>query len=1140
MAHAGDNDLLGLSVEHANFVQGSSKRNPAKHHFAPYFVNKQNKSCIDWSEFVDALENVAQSNTEFVIDGRMIIRLHITKPTSSGSGDRPTEDDIHDAQQRDSRRNNPLLSAVRSLERYDVDHYMALAENTDDDEYDDDLQEAMVGDDDDDSEDDESNRRRNAFVLEECGSSGEALVVKERQRQQALVDDIQTIISEEYTEDDDKYLHDLHLREELHRHFNNIKNYYRIKNNCNSCGWLAFALGKFIVDLEKTKNESKRKWRMKQMTNPAGGYATLRKYLLTEIVPLVPDVDINIPMTESDLMKLQSVFRDYKLIVFHRPLRREKIQLKVLFADPSVPIETPEKIILEFVKHQDYEKDELTMHGGHYNTIHPAYVASYCPKRLSKTWYRKFCFYCNTPPTNIEHNCNKKKCDVCHDPNPCIVVQERECERCGLRPVSDVCQLNHEMNQRCRQYRKCEECQKSIHRCNYKKHVENDCKSICIKCGEKDKSSPHYCYLNSKPIEVLKRQDDEPGIMVTYDIECTIDDVGDNAHKPYLLCAFITCDNCYNSETHERKSMDCGICGQQAHQSGLKVFRGTQCVEDFLEFLCELFPDRCDGTRMDVYAHNAGSYDAQYLLRAVYNDVTLNTDKVSLVMTGNKILKVDLGTKKMYFYDSVMIFQQSLASLSISFALRLMKGYSPLGLLLMSNLLKREFTERNVFPSINYFFTTFLNDKQYSELTKWHKEASLKFSKSNKIYDFEKELQDYCVDDCRVLMAAIQTFRNKFKSVTELDPLRRNFTLASIALEHFLTKKKPEHKIGITPVKSYRPEPYKEKAGNYSKQKSKVEVSVMNLIIRENNGQKFCNLAFDVDNKDEPCKWQTEARLGTYYPDGFCSTHKTVVEFNGCFWHPHDNCKSKGKNTNELINNVRIKADAKKLKFYKDEKYNCYVLHECSYLRDRCLKAIFPTVFYDTLKEHLEHLQIRIEEARTSGYIDIRDAMFGGRTMNLRHLVDCRQSEERIWHSDIVSMYPYVLHKQEFPLEHPTLIEAPEKYDHSWFGFVKCEVICPMHLGIGVLPYRHNQRLVFPLCKRCLDEDDNEPIFKKCNHYHTDRIIDGTWTTVELKKAFEYGYTPGKIAFVLHYEKKETGVFSEYILVRKFQNLCRL
>lgn len=71
------------------------------------------------------------------------------------------------------------------------------------------------------------------------------------------------------------------------------------------------------------------------------------------------------------------------------------------------------------------------------------------------------------------------------------------------------------------------------------------------------------------------------------------------------------------------------------------------------------------------------------------------------------------------------------------------------------------------------------------------------------------------------------------------------------------------------------------------------------------------------------------------------------------------------------------------------------------------------------------------------------------------------------------------------------------------FGLVRCHILPPRDLRIGVLPYRAKERLMFPLCASCADGLQQGP---NCGHTEHERMLAGTWVSEEIKLALEMGY----------------------------------
>lgn len=71
-----------------------------------------------------------------------------------------------------------------------------------------------------------------------------------------------------------------------------------------------------------------------------------------------------------------------------------------------------------------------------------------------------------------------------------------------------------------------------------------------------------------------------------------------------------------------------------------------------------------------------------------------------------------------------------------------------------------------------------------------------------------------------------------------------------------------------------------------------------------------------------------------------------------------------------------------------------------------------------------------------------------------------------------------------------------------YFGYATVKVLAPDNLHIPVLPVRHDGKLLFPLCRTCMELKFQLP----CPHNDDERAITGTWGTPEIKLAVEMGY----------------------------------
>lgn len=123
------------------------------------------------------------------------------------------------------------------------------------------------------------------------------------------------------------------------------------------------------------------------------------------------------------------------------------------------------------------------------------------------------------------------------------------------------------------------------------------------------------------------------------------------------------------------------------------------------------------------------------------------------------------------------------------------------------------------------------------------------------------------------------------------------------------------------------------------------------------------------------------------------------------------------------------------------------------------------------------------------------------------------------------SLYPWTNKYCSYPLGHGEIISDNFGPLEQYFGLVKCTVLPPRGLYHPVLPYRSNNKLLFPLCRTCADCLQQEP----CEHDDRERAINGTWVSVELMKALEKGYRIVSIDQVWHFPNKSDELFRLYI-----------
>jgi hypothetical protein len=102
----------------------------------------------------------------------------------------------------------------------------------------------------------------------------------------------------------------------------------------------------------------------------------------------------------------------------------------------------------------------------------------------------------------------------------------------------------------------------------------------------------------------------------------------------------------------------------------------------------------------------------------------------------------------------------------------------------------------------------------------------------------------------------------------------------------------------------------------------------------------------------------------------------------------------------------------------------------------------------------------------------------------------------------------------------------------NYFGLIFCKILPSSNLYIPVLPFKSNNKLMFPLCRNCCEEN-----IKSCSHTDDERALEGTWVILEILEAIKLNYRIIQIYEIWHYEEtdqynpcdKKGGLFTEYV-----------
>ena len=281
------------------------------------------------------------------------------------------------------------------------------------------------------------------------------------------------------------------------------------------------------------------------------------------------------------------------------------------------------------------------------------------------------------------------------------------------------------------------------------------------------------------------------------------------------------------------------------------------------------------------------------------------------------------------------------------------------------------------------------------------------------IFDFQKEIIEYCQSDVNILRRGMMKLREDFIQLENIDCLKY-ITIASVCMMIYHGNYMPKETITIVPESV--------KTNNFSK----MSIMWLNYVSNGVNIQHALNGSekkLTIDNK-------------TYKVDGFRKENNTVYEFCGCFWHRCPTCfkpnviNSKNQKDMGTLNDLTIE----KRDTIKNADYNCVPIYDCQLAKNKDFQK-FAKNFTQKIVEPLNP----------------REAFYGGWTNTTKQLYNFKENECGCY-MDFCFLYPTIQHYQKYPIGHQKKIFNPEKHDVSWHGLIKCKVVPPKGLYHPVLP----------------------------------------------------------------------------------------
>ena len=735
------------------------------------------------------------------------------------------------------------------------------------------------------------------------------------------------------------------------------------------------------------------------------------------------------------------------------------------------------------------DKQLILLHEkSHYNVITkmPAffgvgYVCAHCWKPYNDEGKHR----CN----NKRHcrACCQKECPDFLEAYPRGQKATQRCQQCHRDFFGDTCFQMHLVKDHtgkpvtnldssvCFRRRRCAKCLILIPA----SHMDNhQCGYIdCPCCHEYVNGATHRCFIQIATQDKKRKRKRQRGPRPKRRVDATPEEEEEEEDSIPPLHVFFDIEAMQPQEQHIANL----VVAETEDDDQPMCFPGNHCVRDFLEWLDTLTLH--DTRQVNVLAHNFQGYDGYFIIHQYYGDNRI----VEQLRNGCKLLQVQHD--RIRFIDSLSFFQMPLSAFPKTFGLtELHKGYFP-----------HKFNHPDhqnyvgPIPALDYYIPETMSPEGKQALETWHQEQR------DKVFDFKKELVKYCKSDVRLLKQGCLTFKRLFETLTGFNPFD-HITIASACNRDLRMNRMIPNSIASEPVRGWR------NRINYSK----VALEWLTWCTQQQQSLQHAR------NAGEYCIPGTN-----FHVDGFDASTNTIYEFHGCFWHGCPRCfpiryESHLRHYNRTMQDV-YETTQQRIQQFRELGYHVVEMWECDWSR---------------LKDTSLDIRTYLGTLQFTEPLNPRDAFCGGRTnaVKLYHHVTPNQ---QIHYIDVTSLYPWVNKTCVYPKGHPRVIFNPGHTDISfYFGLVQCKVLPPRHLYHPVLPYRHESKLLFPLCAACVEQEMvKRPLDRCAECVHTDeqRALTGTWCTPELSKAVDLGYDILYIYEVWHFDETCEGLFKDYV-----------
>ena len=549
---------------------------------------------------------------------------------------------------------------------------------------------------------------------------------------------------------------------------------------------------------------------------------------------------------------------------------------------------------------------------------------------------------------------------------------------------------------------------------------------------------------------------------------------------------------------------------------------------------------RTDKNDYVFVAHNASAYDCQFVYKTAHE--MFGSRNVNVLIHMNKMieLKIQIPTghrlSTLLFKDSYKFINLPLREMPRSFGFlnELQKGFFPHNLNTKDNLnlrLHRHLPERDDFEVDK------MNGETKKRFEEWYVSESREIEDGDGYYDLREEMIKYCYDDCFVLRDAFNLFNSSMIKELKASGVKLTehtytiladfITLPQMVIHWYVGAIMEERKLSVVPHRGYD-------WGKCGSLKERLWLMWLDRINVANEGDAYVPIRSRYTTAGQE-------RIGRYFLDGYRQLQdgaRVCYEFYGCYYH---GCLSCFVDRNKVV----------RKKHREDGHWT--VRDAYDYTKNRELEIKEQMGYREGLDAFIvmwEHefnlmegdLRKAMGKGELYGVVDRlnpRDAVKGGRTEAFRlHCSVTNRQREEIVYLDVNSLYPYVMSQIKFPIGHPEirrgdescrqLMDSLEESGVRFIGLCMVEVLPPDELFVPCLGYKAGGKLLFGLCRTCLESNDIQR--KPCNHSDKERGWIDVYTSIDMETALKCGYKVVRYMEVWHYHSGGELLFKDFIL----------